>query len=115
VPSRRRGIALAEHVGEGGAGEPDEVTAGVEEEGHRRRDGRRPHRQGQCVVATWGERERGLTVVPMGRRLRATARAVAVAHGRAEGGGANEVVDGDGRGGGVGPAKRGEVVGERDE
>jgi hypothetical protein len=51
----------------------------------------------------------------MGRRLRATARTVAVARDRAEGGGADEVVDGDGRGGGVGPAERGEVVGVRDE
>ncbi|RCV34716.1 hypothetical protein SETIT_7G181100v2 [Setaria italica] len=117
VAARRRGLALAEHASEGRAGEPDEVAAGVEEEGHRGRGGRRPHGQGQRVVAARGERERELAVVPGGWRLRAPARAVAaVARGRAEGGGADEVVDGDWEGrGAVGPAERAEGVGERDE
>ncbi|PAN39300.1 hypothetical protein PAHAL_7G234300 [Panicum hallii] len=111
----RRGLALAEHAGEGRAGEPDEVAAGVEEEGHRRRGGCRAHGQGQRVVAARGERERELAVGGGLRRSRASMRAVApVARGRAERGGAEEVVDGDGRGA-VAPAERGEGVGERDE
>lgn len=45
VVAGRGGLALAEHAGERGAGEPDEVAAGVEEEGHRVGGGERADRE----------------------------------------------------------------------